>query len=232
MAIPTYLAMTAGEFHHFPFCGHPAAWMACHFSPYGTGLSNLPVSLPENSLLILNDRIPFCGHDPQRIADQLRHAVQDHGCTGILLDFQREVSQDVLQLCQHLTNAVSCPVIISDSYGKDLDCPVFLSPCPHHVPLKDYIEPWHHRQIWLDLAMDAEEICITAQGSSVIPLPADAVIGDGFEHQGLHCHYHTAVTPDCITFTLHRTRSDLDALAYEAESLGIYALAGLYQELY
>ena len=52
MAMDVFLAMTAAE-----ICGNrnlPAnlGWMACHFSPYGTGLSNLPKQLPPSSLLI------------------------------------------------------------------------------------------------------------------------------------------------------------------------------------
>ena len=49
------LAMTAAELGAAPLPSHPA-WMACHFSPYSTGLTNLPPKLPQDSLLILNDR--------------------------------------------------------------------------------------------------------------------------------------------------------------------------------
>ena len=67
-----YLAMTPAEFNSVSQPPPDFAYMACHFSPYGTGLGNLPTVLPPESLLILNDRTPIHGHDPQRIFDQLK----------------------------------------------------------------------------------------------------------------------------------------------------------------
>ena len=52
MAIAQYLAMTAAEMIGSTFLPQKAAWMACHFSPYSTGLCNLPSALPPGSLLI------------------------------------------------------------------------------------------------------------------------------------------------------------------------------------
>ena len=42
MAIRQYLAMTAAEMTQAGSLPRHAAWMACHFSPYSTGLTNLP----------------------------------------------------------------------------------------------------------------------------------------------------------------------------------------------
>ena len=47
MAIGRYFAMTAAEIRGCSALPAGIAWMACHFSPYGTGLSNLPPELPE-----------------------------------------------------------------------------------------------------------------------------------------------------------------------------------------
>ena len=71
MTLPMHLAMTAAELACCDSLPSHPAWMACHFSPYGTGLSNLPEHLPEGALLILNDRTPVFGHDPQVICAQL-----------------------------------------------------------------------------------------------------------------------------------------------------------------
>ena len=46
MAITPFLAMTAAEFRKKEDLPDKIAWMACHFSPYGLGLSNLPQRLP------------------------------------------------------------------------------------------------------------------------------------------------------------------------------------------
>ena len=64
MAIPQYLAMTAAEMAGTAPLPRYMAWMACHFSPYSTGLTNRPAKLRQGSLLILNDRTPIHCHDP------------------------------------------------------------------------------------------------------------------------------------------------------------------------
>ena len=72
MALTLYLAMTAAELQNCRQIPEHIAWMACHFSPYSSGISNVPVQLPAGSVLILNDRIPPQGHDPELVARQLQ----------------------------------------------------------------------------------------------------------------------------------------------------------------
>lgn len=225
-----YLAMTAAEFAAADPLPPKIGWMACHFSPYGTGLSNLPASLPPESLLILNDRVPLCGHDPQRIAAQLQQAVETLSCSTVLLDFQRRDDPQLQKLAAFLTASLSCPAAVSDAYADKLTCPVFLSPCPHHTPLAEHIAPWQGRELWLDLAADAETITLTKDGSDILPLPLGEIPEGGHWDEGLHCHYFTQTGDDFARFTLWRTREDLEALAKEAEELGIGTLVGLYQE--
>lgn len=232
MAIPMFLAQTAAEFHACPAPPKQLAWMACHFSPYGTGLSNLPPVLPEGSLLILNDRIPLAGHDPERIAEQLCRTAEALGCSGILLDFQRGGSVETRELCSHLAASLPCPVVVSDLYAAELwDCPVFLRPCPHHVPLADHLAPWKGRRVWLDLARNAETITLTKAGARIHSLPLGEAPEGGHADRLLHCHYSMETGADAVQFTLWRTGEDLDALAAEAEALAAEALVGLYCEL-
>ena len=231
MAVKRYLAMTAAEFAAAEELPAGIAWMACHFSPYGTGLSNLPSSLPAGSLLILNDRIPFRGHDPARIASQLHQAVEAMDCAGILLDFQKPDIEALAELSEHLVTALPCPVAVSDSYGENLNGPVFLSPCPHHTHLQEHIAPWQGRELWLDWAGDAETITLTRDGSAIFPVPLGEFPQGGHRDEQLHCHYSIENGLDSARFTLWRTRDDLEELAREAEELGIQTLVGLYQEL-
>ena len=121
MAIVLHLAMTAAEFDTNPSLPGPIAWMACHFSPYGTGLSNLPSRLPEGSILILNDRTPVFGHSPERIASQLAEVAESLKCSGILLDFQRDGEAQTLAIATAIT-ALPYPVAVTPSYAKELDC--------------------------------------------------------------------------------------------------------------
>ena len=54
MALPLYLAQTALEMGGNSLPGR-LAYMACHFSPGGQGLSNVPELLPSGAILILDD---------------------------------------------------------------------------------------------------------------------------------------------------------------------------------
>lgn len=231
MAIRSFLAMTAAEFAAAKALPEHVAWMSCHFSPYGTGLTNLPASLPPGSLLILNDRIPICGHDPERIAHQLLQVAETTPWQSLLLDFQRGGVEESFRLAEHLVSSLPCPVVVSDHYAKSLDCPVFLSPCPHHVPLSQHILPWQGRELWLDLAMDVQTIMVTGAGTQILPLPLGEIPEGGHAEAHLHCHYSIETGVDSAHFTLWRTGEDIAALSEEAQSLNIKVLVGLFSEL-
>lgn len=232
MAADIYLAMTAAEISSTQSLPPKIGWMACCFSPTGQGLSNLPAALPAGSLLILNDSIPFSGHDPRKITDQLLQALETLGSSGILLDFQVPGSSAIYDLAAHLVSALPCPVAVSDRYAANLSCPVFLSPCPHHTPLQEYFAPWKDRKIWLDLAADAETLTLTSKGADVLPFPPGEIPDGGHRDEELHCHYAIETNENTARFTLWRTKKDLEELALEADRLGVEILAGLYQELH
>lgn len=231
MATTTFLAMTAAEIEKCTELPPVIAWMACHFSPYGTGLSNLPKTLPAGSLLILNDRTPIHMHDPKRISDQLADCVEKLQCVGLLLDFQNPGCEQTAKLTKHLVETLPCPVAVSTHYAQHLTCPVFLPPLPHHIPLEEYVLPWENREIWLELALDGEIITLTESGADIATLPSWEVISDGHWDEALHCHYHIDVSNEDARFTLWRTKEDIHAILTEAESCGISFTVGLYQEL-
>ena len=230
MAIQTYLAMTAAECQSCEAFPEHIAWMACHFSPYGSGLSNLPPALPPGSLLILNDRIPIAGHDPDRIAKQLQMTVNQFRCRGLLLDFQRPCVEEIRHLIEGLLKALPCPVAVADIYAQAFGCPVFLSPCPHHVPLSEYIRPWKEREIWLDLAADAETILLSKSRCQITALPLGELPETGHRDTLLHCHYAIHTEPDFAEFILWRTAEDQEQLSKEAETLGIQNAISLFLE--
>lgn len=231
MAILRYLAMTAAEFQENRDHSRKIGWMSCLFSPYGTGLSNLPRVLPAGSLLILSDYTPMQGHDPEIIAGQLTQCVDALHCSGVLLDFQRPGNGQQAALVQQLVQALPCPVAVSEVYARELDCPVFLSPVPPSTALRDYLAPWQGREIWLELALNGEVITLTEKGAETVPLSCIPVPEDGFSDDPLHCHYRIETTLDSARFTLWRTAEDLDALLEEAEGHGVTTGVGLWQEL-
>lgn len=226
----TYLALTAGELQGITWEDR-LAYMACHFSLYTTGLSNLPEALPPGSMLILNDQIPISGHDPHRIVDQLQETIEKFSCDSLLLDFQRPGNEETAQLCRLLAAELNCPLGISHHYANDLDCAVFLPPPPLDIPLEKYLKPWKNRKIWLEAALEASEFTITADGCQVTPLPYEHFLGETFTEEILHCRYRCEVDSDKIRFQLYRTIDQLDALLEEAAILGIEKSVGLYQQL-
>ncbi len=231
MAIVRYLAMTAAEISQNPTFPGPIGWMACQFSQWSQGLSNLPGALPADSLLILNDFSSMDGHDPSVVGAQLRQSIDSLKCRALLLDFQRPFTQAQAELAAFLVGALPCPVAVSEGYARGLDCPVFLSSVPHHVPLEAHLAPWRDRELWLDLALDGAVITLTENGSQIAPLPPGEAIPEGREDTTLHCHYHIALPENAAQFTLWRTKEDLEGLIEEAETLGVTTTVGLYQEL-
>lgn len=231
MAITPYLAMTAAEIGTFSCLPEKIGWMACHFSPYGTGLSNLPKALPEGALLILNDRTPMRFHDPEIIAAQLREQVERFGCMGVLLDFQQPDGSETAPLANFLASALPCPVGVSNACASGLDCPVFLPPVPADVPVQEYLQPWLGREIWLDIAKDAALVTVDKDGYRCTPLPPWTQTAGGHREEALHCHYTMDIADEQVRFTLFRTDEDIAGLLDEAEQLGVKLAVGLWQEL-
>lgn len=231
MAFSCYLAMTAAEFRANPVLPPEIAWMACHFSSYGTGLSNCPEALPKGAMVILNDRTPVHGHDPALIAAELKEIVELQPVSAVLLDFQRPGSEETAAIAKAVVGALPCPTAVSDLYAKGLDCPVFLPPPPLHCPLEAHLAPWAGREIWLEAALDAEAITVTANGTQFTPLSPGDLPDTGHVEETLHCRYQIAQMQDRIRFSLFRTPEMLRSLLHAAESLGVTQAVGLFQEL-
>ena len=231
MAIAPILAMTAVEMRNISDFPGKIAWMACHFSPYGPGLSNLPKDLPHGSILILDDATPPHRHDPDYILQQLRCCAETHRCAGILLDFQRPGSAEAQAIAACLAEALPCPVIVSAEYARDLACPVILSPVPPSVPLEDHLASWQEREVWLELGLDGEILTLTESGCETTPLPHPDPGTQGFMDEELCCHYQIETNEKSARFTLWRTNEDIHKLLEKAAIGGITAAIGLYQEL-
>lgn len=223
MKIVPYLAMTAAEFEKCASFPEKIAWMACHYSPYGTGLGNLPEHLPPGSLLISNDRTPICAHDPKQVAQQLDDCVQALSCAGILLDFQRTGSQEIVKAVA----ALPCPVAVTPSYAEAAPCAVFLPPPAPNVSLERHLTPWRGREIWLEIATEQMWIRVTADGSA--PVAPNAIACPHTDTR-LHCRYGMQTARNCIDFRLQRDIEQLDALMREAAAHDISVFVGLYQQ--
>lgn len=230
MAITPFLAMTAAEMGKVSEFPPRIAWMACHFSPYGLGLSNVPVRLSPQSLILLDDITPIRGHDPELIADQLMDCIQRLRPCGILLDFQRPDNTETAALVKHLAQSLPCPVIVSEIYAQDVTCPIFLPSLSPSVPLEEYIFPWIGRDIWLEISPSSESLTLTEQGCKRESIPCPDHRTNGFAEKSLNCHYTIEVKNKSARFILWRTRDDLTQFMEDAHKLGITGFVGLYQE--
>lgn len=228
-ALPIYLAMTGWEFQNCQALPQYTAWMACHFSPYARGLSNIPESLPENALLMVNDRTEPHYHDPSLVVQQLYDAVQRLKPRGIVLDFQRPYNDEAHQIATEIQNALPCPVAVTPAYANGHTGTVLVPPVPPDQTICSFLKPWEGRNIWLEIENQGICLTVTKAGCSaeaLTELPKEPVFSDA----ELFCHYGIQVRNDQASFSLYRTKDDLEKLLEKAETLGVTLAIGLYQE--
>ena len=229
MIIPCYLALTAAEFITAEPLPEKCAYMACHFSCYGAGLSNLPETLPAASIIILNDRTPAYRHSPAQILSQMENLIAELHPSGVLLDFQRPPTPLTEEIARILTESLPCPTAVTLPYAQKLSCPIFLPPPPLHTPLKDHLTPYRDRELWLELATETMRYIINSEGcimeeseESVLPEPI-------FTDDDAFCRYHIEVKEEQAEFTLQRTVKELADIL--SANCNITKAIGLYQQL-
>lgn len=230
MPLQLNLAMTPSEIATASASVEKISWMACHFSPDGKGLTDLPQQLPKDSMLILNDSIPWCGQKGNDIVDSLSRFISQFRCSSLLMDFQRPRSEEVFRIVEEVTTALPCPVAVTPEYAKDLSCPVFLPPAPLHIPLEKHLNHWKKHEIWLEVALCREQIIVTKENTQY---KQDIEISPSIGHfsDKLCCCYKTSIKQDRIIFTLFDTPQTLQKKLDLAQSYGISTAVGLYQEL-
>lgn len=226
MGAPMFLAMTADEIRDISPLPEKIAYLGSHFSLKKPELEGLPESLPPGCGLILDDRNPIPEIEPIHIVNQL----SSFHPAFVLLDFQRPPKENSTKLAAAFSR-LNCPVPMPPEFAKDLNVPVFLSPVPPHVPIQAHLEPWTHREIWLELALDAVQITVTAQGSRNTSFPHAEPPGNNHKDSMLHCHYKITQQPDALHFYCYRTREDIDALLRTPLPPNVTHTIGLFQEL-
>lgn len=228
MSIPLFFAMSGEDIQKNVAPPPHIAWMSCHFSPYGPGLVDFPYQLPKDSMLILDDRIPMDGHDPDLIIRQLRAAVSELQCSYLLLELQQK---NTAVPVERIVKEVPCAVGVTPHYAKGIDCAVFLPPVPPHITLSSYLTPWLDRQIWLEVALDGTDLTVTSTGSTITPVPFPEEKMSAHRDEALCCHYSISTQPEAACFSLYRTLNDIEELLRQAPHNNITLAIGLYQEL-
>ena len=221
-----FLAMTEEEIQSISPLPSNFAYLGCHFSPAASELTGLPPVLPPGCGIILDDRYPIPDTDPDAVAKML----SKHKPQFVLLDFQHPPTDAAMKLAAALVK-LPCPVPMPPAYGQNLTCPLFLPPVLPHVSILEYLEPWQHREIWLELALDAIQIEITAQGSRITHFPHAQPQEQAHTDRMLHCHYKITRREDALSFYCYRTREDITALLHSPLPANVTHTIGLFREL-
>lgn len=226
MGFPQYLAMTAAESALHPVVNHPVARLGCSFGE--KGLAGLPETLPPDSILILDDRVPMTDQPAAEIANVLEKTLTRFSCRGLLLDFQRPEVHAQRALAAYLYGRLPVPMAAPPGYAPE-GCPLFLPPIPPDTAVETALAPWAGREIWLDTTLAEQTLHLTAAGctasENLQPGPAD-----GFYDQALCCLYRIQQTDDGFLFRLSRDLRCTQALLERAAKLGLTLAIGLWQE--
>ena len=215
------------EMQDIPSLPPRIARMGCTFDPDGPGLSDIPTAFFQHGMLIVDDRHPIRGHDPNLVAGVLADAADRLGIDCILLDFERPPTAASQAIAARLAKALPCPVGMPPDYGASLDCALFLPPCPLHVPMEAYLKPWQHREVWMEARILRQTITVTQQGTVYgIPAPGDNLTGGHFDNL-LRCQCVTEIADDKVVFTLYDTP---ESLRKKWNHPNISRVIGLFQD--
>lgn len=222
-----FLAVTHREIE--TFCPEKAAYMACHFSAGGKGLSNLPQYLTPGSILLLDDSMPVQGHDKETVVKQIQELAEHFAPKAVLLDFQRPRTEESDAMVSAILQAAPCPVAPPPVYAAARNCPVFLPPPAVNKPLDAHLQPWLARGIFLEIAPETVQFTITNDGCITQPVSWEETLP--MDNKRSHCHYRKEEFPEKVVVTVTRSLDDLAALSKEAYDMGVLGTVGLYQEL-
>lgn len=207
--------------------------MACHFSPYGLGLTDLPDALPPGSLLFCDDRIPILRHDPQLVARQLTETARDLECSAIVLDFQQPGLEAGARIVQAISERAVCPVAVASAYAQHCTGPVLLPPPKLWEPVTKVTRPWQGRELWMEWAIQAARITVTEDGAQYTPLEEPPVRETSDQMDtALLCHYRMELGEHHAAFLLWDDAETLAQKRTAAENAGITTLVGLYQQFH
>ena len=230
MDFSIYLAFLPAQWNILQTFRDKAAWLGCRLSSYGEGITGLPPTLPEGSMLILTDETPPQGHDPQRIATELTEHATRLGADKILLDFQREGLEENCQIAETVLKQAAIPVGITEQYAKHFDCPVLLSPPPLWTPLEKKAGLWSGRELWLEAVTESAVVTVTQEGSRYETTEQDFPETSQL-YEGLCLRYAVEWKDKEMLFYLKRDKEMAFLLLEKAKKLGFTTGVGLYGEL-
>jgi hypothetical protein len=205
--------------------------MACHFSPYGLGLSNLPRQLPEGAVILVSDRIPPGGHDAGVVVSQLEELAQQFHPKAIVLDLERTGDDFCAELAAKCDSISGTETVVAAAYAEGLQCSVFLGAAQLWTPAEQWLRPWSGRRIWAECVLQRALVRITEDGAVYRELPWEPprqeVLADGQQA----VVYGVREQADAVEVMLWRGKEQLALWMEKLEKLGVEHFLGLYQQL-
>lgn len=196
------------------------------FDPAGPGLAGFPeTELPEDTLFILDDRVPWAGHDLEQVCRELACFLQGRKTAGLLLDFERPAQDETRQLASALcqcAEALGCPVGLPENYGSFDGAHIFLAAPPCGNP------PEEQRQTgcWMEALPTGCRIMLGSEEPTAEPEAPSPDTND-FTCQALGCHYRTARIDDRIALHFYDMP---DTMPERMERMGCALAIGLYRQ--
>ena len=231
MVLPLYLAMTGREILAAQPSASRCAYMACHFSPYGLGLSNLPKALPEGAVILLSDRIPPGGHDAEVVVAQLEELVRQFQPKAIVLDLETAGNGFCRELAVKCSGISGAEITVAAAYAKDLPCSVFVGAGALWTPAEKLLKPWQGRKLWVEAVLQRGLVTVTDQGAGYEELPWEPPEEELPVDEDLQVAYRIRQTKDAVEVMLWRGKEQLPKWMEKLEQLGAEGFLGLYQQL-
>lgn len=232
MSIPLFLGMTAAEIRNCSALPSHLAWMSVHFSMSGDGITNIPSSLPDGSLIILDDQTPWGGHSAEKVCTQMVSLLTQFHAYGLLLDFERPLTPQTLLLTKALSvccKELNLPMAAPKAYAEDLDIDVFMPPLSCLSPADTLYLPG--KKIWLDASPTASLLHITEHYTeSRGDFPSSKDPSKVFSDPTLGCKYYSEPARDGVLVHLYHTPETISRILQELSPEKVPLAIGLWKE--
>lgn len=212
MSIPQYL-ITKDLSHS------PAAYPGVTPDPEGHGLTGLPTEpLAEDTILILDDRVPWTSRDPEPILRDLADFLKKGKPRGVLLDLERAPEKESLALASGISQccaALSIPIAMPDGYRTFSEDLPFL-------PAPAWWETSQKAPCWMEARPRACDLILSPEKPLLTETEPQPQAGD-FYCEALGCRYHSRREGDRVIVHLYDTPKTLEARMEKAGAvLAVY----------
>lgn len=215
-----YPVVTAEDFSCFPPGEQPIAWLGMHFSPQDSSITAVPSSLPPNSILILDDRVPPPEQGCGKLLLQLESIIGRLSPEGVYLDFQRPGLSSSRRFSEAFRERFPALTAVSHYYADKSSPIVVLPPPPLYQDLQKFIEPWQGHTVWVEQAPTEWKLTVTEKGMK--PLETAISAHSHGNYCPVLCSYYSIQTStDRAVFTLWTTEESLRSQSQLLQALGV-----------